>query len=290
MINTIKKSLKILRNNTIFIQPILLFFLTIMSILMFLNGRVLNVYSQATLVLSFVLLFIAFLTGWLHINKLGVVSYNEEDTPEEISQKSLKNFKTFFEGVGANFFRVLLVSVILFFIYVGVMYGLTKLCLHSFGFPEIYYDFQKLAKAASEAEMYNIINGISDENKIVFVKWLLVIYPSAVFICFYAVLTFSALFFEKTNVFNVFWKSIKFFFKNFIGCVFFIIFLKVLYLLINLISALIGTNAISLFIITMLLTIYLNYYLLLIFCYYYDKTKDNSDSGTELIGQEQTGN
>ena len=284
MLKTLKKSFKILKNNTIFVQPILLFMLTILSILLFLNGRILPQQSQILLLISFFLLFIAFCSGWLYINKLGVVSYNENDTSAEISEKSIKNFKKFFEGVGANFVKLLITVVILLSIYFLIMLGLTKLCLHYFGMPQIINDFRRIAQASSQAEILNITNNIPYSNMLIFMKWMLVLYPASVLIGFFSVVTCAALAFEETSLIRVYARAIKFFFKNILGCIFIIIVLKILYFIINIISMLIGVNTISLFIITMLITIYLNYYLLLVFCFYYDKTKNNSNNGTEFIG------
>ncbi len=284
MLNSFKKSFKILKNNTIFVQPILLFMLTILSILLFLSGRILPVYSQILLLISFSLLFVAFCSGWLYINKLGVISYNENDTAAEISEKSIRNFKKFFEGVGINFVKLLITVILLMSIYFLVMYGLTKFCLHYFGMPEIINDFRKIAQASSQAEILNITNNIPYSDMLVFMKWVLVIYPAAVLTGFFFVITFAALSFEETSLIKVYGRAIKFFFKNILSCIFIIIVLKIIYFIINIVSVFLGVNTISLFIITMLITIYLNYYILLVFCFYYDKTKNNSNNGTEFIG------
>ena len=74
-----KTAYQILRNNMIFIQPLLLYMLLIMSASIFVAGRTIPSVTKIILLLCFVLLTIAFLSGWFHINKLGIEKYNPDD-------------------------------------------------------------------------------------------------------------------------------------------------------------------------------------------------------------------
>ena len=61
-----------------------------------------------------------------------VLSYNEKDTPEEITEKTVQNFKKFFEGVGSDFIRTFLACIVNAAIYFAVIYGMYKFCLTNF--------------------------------------------------------------------------------------------------------------------------------------------------------------
>ena len=98
----LKDSWQIFRNNTIFAQPIwgLLFFLLLaMPYLSVLNT---NIIARITLSISVFLFICAFLCGWFYINKLGVESYNPEQSFEETNAKSIENFKKMTRDRSAN--------------------------------------------------------------------------------------------------------------------------------------------------------------------------------------------
>ncbi|MBQ9244810.1 hypothetical protein IJ182_00915 [bacterium] len=284
MIRIFKKSVNILKNNSLFLQPLLLFFLTILSILIFLNGRTIFMPARISLLTAFIFMFIAYCAGWFHIIKQGIISYNKDDSPQEIAEKSISNFKKFFEGVGANFLKLFGSFIILFLIYSVVIFAVTKLCLVLYGKPEIIYDIQKYNEATSNAEKLNILNSIPVYTQLTFMKWVATLYPVSVVLNFFMVLSSAAIYFENTNFIKAIFKAIIFFFKNILICIVSMLLLQAIYIFINFISMLIGVNAISMFIVTVLITIYFTYYLILVFCIYYEKTKNNSDNRTELIG------
>ena len=284
MLKIIQKSFNILRNNTLFVQPLLMFLLTVLSVMLFLNGRTLLFPARITLLVSLILMFIAFCSGWFYIIKQGILSYNENDSKAEITEKSIANFKKFFEGIGGNFLRLLFTFLLLFVVYIGIITVVSKLCLTLFGLPEIYNDIQKINMAASPAERLNIINSIPIQNQIVFMQWIALLYPVSVVLNFFVILASAAVYFEKVNIIIAFFKAIKFFIMNIFGCILAIVVLQIIYIAINIISMLLGINAISLFVSTMLITIYLNYFIILVFCLYNDRTNNNSNNRTEFIG------
>ena len=80
MLNIVKKSAKVLKNNLIFIQPLLLCMLLFMTVASFFISKNVFIAGKICLSISIFLLTIAFTAGWLHINKLGILSYNENDS------------------------------------------------------------------------------------------------------------------------------------------------------------------------------------------------------------------
>ena len=284
MLETIKKSFYILKNNLIFIQPLLLGLLLIMTAFSFLVGRNFFSFSKIILLLSMFLLFIAFSAGWFFINKQGILNYNENDSKEEIALKAVQNFKKFFEGVGADFLKTALSYILLFILYAAVLYIVTKFCMSIFGEPRIIYDFPKILKASSQAEILNYINSVTIQDKIIFMNWMVVFNIAASIMNFFIILYFAVVSFENVNILKSFWFALKFFFRNLFGVVAILIIIFILYVFLNILSVILGSNSLSLVTLIILFTIYLNYYLLLVFCFYYDKTKNNSNNRTECIG------
>ncbi|MCD7780202.1 MAG: hypothetical protein LUH05_05970 [Candidatus Gastranaerophilales bacterium] len=284
MLKVLKKSFFILKNNLIFIQPLLFLLLIFMTAAAVVVNKNFYTVPKIILLFSMILLLAAFSSGWFYINKLGMSDYNENDLKEEIVSKAVKNFKKFFEGVGIGFFKILFSYFIIFIIYSVLLFLCAKLCLIIFGEPKIIYELPKLAKAASQAEILNILNNLSNNDKMVFSYWVLAINIAASVLNFFSMLYFAVISLENANIFKSLWISIKFFFKNILETASVIMVMFLLYVILNLLSLILGTNSLSFVILIILFTLYLNYYLLLVFCLYNEKTKDNGNNGTEFIG------
>lgn len=255
-----------------------------MTALTFIAGRNLFIVPKVVLIISMLLLLVAFSAGWFYINKYGILNYRENDSQEEVTLKAIQNFKKFFEGVGSDFLKTAVAYLTVFTLYVALLYAVSNLCMLAFGEPKIIYDFPKIMKSSSQAELLNYVNSITTEDKVVFASWVTIFNLVASFMNFFVMLYFAVLNFEKTNIVKSLWLAIKFFFKNILGVIAIIVFVFILYVLLNLLSIILGTNSFSFVVLIILFTIYLNYYLLLVFCFYYDKTKVNSDNRTEFIG------
>lgn len=284
MFNTFKKSYFILKNNMIFIQPLLLYLLILMTFLSFIVNRNIYIIPKIILLVSSVLLFIAMLSGWFYINKYGVLSYNENDSKEEITIKTIQNFKKFFEGVGSDFFKTFGICIILGLIYTASFWIVSKICITLFGRPEIIYELPKLAKASSQAEIINFVNNISINDKLVLMFWILSVQIVSSVLNYFGILYFTISTSEKVNILKSLFLTIKFFFMNIIGNIAIIILMFIFYMFLNLLSVLLGTNSLSFVILIILFTMYLNYYVILVSCFYNDRTKNNSNSRTEFIG------
>jgi hypothetical protein len=287
MLNIIKKSIQILKYNLLFIQPLILFIFLILGGIAYISEKIIPMPAQIVLLISGILLFIAFIAGWFHINKLAVKNYNAEDSLEEYRNKAINNFKKFFEGVGGNFLKVLFAFGILSVLSMAAGYGIIKFCMAFYGKPDILFQLPKIANAVSQAERLNIINSISLESQITLAKWFFTLNTASIIATFLYNMFFVIVIFENENVFKSIIRTLKFIFKNFWNCIVIIIFLQFLYILLNIISMLFGMNAIALFITILLFTMYLNYGVILLFCFYDEKSKDNSNNGTECLGENE---
>ena len=95
MLNIVKKSFYILKNNLIFIQPLLLFLLIFMTALSYILNRGGMHIPQIILCIAIILMIIAFSAGWFFINKEGIILYNPEDDKDETAKKRFKVLKNF---------------------------------------------------------------------------------------------------------------------------------------------------------------------------------------------------
>ena len=273
----------ILRNNMIFIQPILLILLLLMLSSTYLIGG--YSHTKLLLALSVFMATVAFISGWFHINKLGIIDYNPEDEQEEITSKTIKNFKQFFAGVGENFLKVLFATLIFMGVYFASIFLLGKVCMKIFGEPVIFIELAKIAKTVTtQSELVSFLNTVSIEDKLVFVRWMMSIIAMSSILNFIGVLYLVVIFSEKVNIFISLFKTIKFFVLNILKSILIIVFMFALYMLLNILSLVLGANAISFAILIILFVLYLNYYVLLVFCFYDEKTKNNCDYRTEFLG------
>ena len=153
----LQDSFKILRNNLLFIQPLLLYLLMIMlASTYFVSGHV-ALYPKMLLAVSMILLTVAFFAGWMYINKKGIDDYVEEDSAEEISIKAIKNFKLFFSGVGEYFFRVLKGFLCFGVLYAACFFFFKKLGKTIFANPVLINELNKIAAVKTNEELTSLL-------------------------------------------------------------------------------------------------------------------------------------
>ncbi len=279
MLKIVKKSFQILTNNLVLIQPVLLYILLTLIIVSHWSGKKILIIPYAILI---ILLAAAFVSGWLFINKSAILDYNPDDTKEIIDSKAIKNFKKFFEGVGASFFKTLGLFCITFLIYSLVLYSTIKFCTKIFGQSELINQMPKLINAKTKEDILNIVNSFSLHDLSVFSKWILTNYVIISVLNYFFVLYYAIAFLDEVNIFKALWRSIKFFILNLINSVKVILIMFVIYIGLNLISMVAGSNLIGLVISVILTAMYFNYYILLVFCLYNET--NNSNNGAEQLG------
>ncbi len=278
-----KKAFQVLKLNLLFIQPLLLYILMISSSFVYIVNKNIVIFQKGLIAISALLLTAAFLSGWFYINRLAVQDYKQDEEKEITVEKSIKNFKQFFTGVGVKFLNYLLAVVIFTGLYIASVMLISKFCINNFGIPEVLKHIMSLSGENYQNEIMNYLNSVPDTDKLVFIKWMLILTVYSVIVNFLGVLYFSVLSYDKNNALTSIWYTIKFFITQIAGCVKVIAVLLGIYMLINMSSLLFGVNSISYILIIILFTLYLNYYVLLVLCFYDEKT-NNSDSGTECIG------
>ena len=283
MKNNFLTSFQILKNNMLYIQPLLLYMLIVMMVPAYIVSKTVLPLPKICLMISVFLLSSAFLSGWFFINKKAVDDYNPDDDKETVVSKSIKNLKLYFQGVGANFLRILLGILILICIYSVFAFFIYKAGMIYIGSSDIFYDLTKLS-VQNQQDLINYINTTTLPQQLIFIKWVLLYSVFILLMHFFATLYLAVIIFEKNNIFHLLYKTIVFIFKNILGCIGIILWLFLIYIILNVISALLGVNSLAFAVSIILFSFYLNYYILLVFCFYNDKTKSNSDNGPEFIG------
>jgi len=292
----LKKSFNILKNNMIFIQPVLIW-QAVFFIVMYVSAERIQLPPVRLLMyFSIVMLFILCLAGWFHINKLAVLGYDEKDDENKITEKALENFKKFFEGVGENCTKIICSSLLLAALYIAAFIGIFQAGLNYFGMPEFIKELAQTAPFGNSEQLAAYFSKISETDALIFAKWTILINSVLCILNFFALLYFAAANFENKNFIISFFKAVKLFISNFFSSVYIMLYAFMIFLAVNFAinqAALIfGVNAFIFSLFVILNTIYFNYYVLLVFCFYYDKTKkaeDNCSSRGDSVGENEAG-
>ena len=174
MKNLYLKAFSILKNNLIFIQPLLFYLLIIMVILPPILGKNTALYPKVLLVISAFLLTVATTSGWLYINKKAVDDYNPDDNNEEIARKTLVNLKTFFTGVGEYFFKTLFGYFCFITIYILFFYLTTKSCLYFLGEPSIAHRINDFTSIKTVEELNNLLKSFPSHDILILKLWIII--------------------------------------------------------------------------------------------------------------------
>lgn len=252
MINNIKKSFDILFKNSAVMQPLILFILFLLIFNMFMGRNVLiNPSLGIIFVILSVLLFSAFLSGWLYMIKYAVDNYkgfdkNDPKYIEKIGNYNIETCKKFFIGVGEYFIPVI-ITVILSMV-------ISKLLL---------YGGQKLLNIN---DLNFIINGLSAQSiqelpqiNLRQMAFLLYIDLVTFMFHFFTLFWMPEIFYKTKNTIFAFFKSIVFLFKNFltsIGLFFFLFFCFFVFMIISFITSIIPFLPLIMFLIFLYLVSY----------------------------------
>lgn len=280
-----KDSSSLIKYNSIFIQPILLFFIVISlaeNPLLRLRGVPVPFF---TALITIFLLGIAVQAGWFYINALAVKNVDKQyETNQERYMEVSQIFGKFFVGVGENFLKSIVVNVIMLLFFVGSSYCLFRWGSHHVGSLRIVFDLINAVNLNPDADVFKLAQEFyTPENTIVLAFWTLSSFALCSILSFIFVLYNAAMFLDKTNPFKAFVDMIVFSFKNFFPLIGILIVTTFLNVIVNLIFT---GSSINIFLSVfglLLMFFYINYFVFLIFLFYerYSK-KNNCDCGTKL--------
>ncbi len=204
MNKVIKKSFDILVKNSAIMQPLILFLLIFMIFSGFLGMRIfLNPF-----ILLLLLMFSAFLSGWLNIIKYAVDNYKPFDKnginySMEVANYNIETMKRFFSGVGEYFISILCFVIICIFIFAGVSFSA------QYFFP------------VNQQELLNAINdntafmAFMKTNLKIICFYLLYFFSVLVLIRFLLLFWLPSMYYKVKNPFTTIFSSIVFLFRNF---------------------------------------------------------------------------
>ena len=283
MLKVFQKSFKILINNMLFLQPLLLYSIFIIATMYALNGRNILPVGQILYFVTMFLMSCAVFAGWFYINKLGVEHYQEDCSEEKSFHTTVSDFKEFFTGVSLNIGKFIFGMIIFLFAYFFITNVISHLLVKLFGIEQA---LQALVKstAVSQAEVIKTFSAFSDNEQFKIGLLFIVVLSILALIQYWGILLLGVLQSNEKNWFNSLWQSIKFFFRYFLSNVAAIIFLFSLFVVFNLAFGFASSNVVLSSIFTLLMLLYFNYYVIVVLCFYHEKREDNSNSRTELIG------
>lgn len=280
MKNLVNKSFLILKNNIIFIQPVLIYFMLILLFLQNVIDKHFRFQAKLLMCISIFLLTMAFITGLFFIINKAIKDYNENDDTIAITNKSINNLKMFFTGIGQYFSKILSGTTLFIIVYSVLIFLIGKYISSNIGIPDFVSIFSQYNKMQSINEINQYILSFSAHDLFVINIWcLFFVIASAVFNHIIIINT-SVLISGEKNILLSLVKTIKFFFKNIFQSIFMIVFMFALYCFISIISFLIGQNVFSLALSTILISMYFNYYIILVQYFYNEQKNNNSNNGT----------
>ena len=279
------KTFKLIKYNIILVQPLLIF--------MLLFGLVINIIAGASktgpaiiiIILSLVGLFCAFLAGWFNMfHKCVQNSFDENITEKEMAENSPALFKEFTPGVGKYFLKVfvgLIIYVVLFYLFLTFS---SYLCEKFIGFPQSVSKTDITQAVFSESKALEVLNKLSKHDKILILKWNLVILFSTGVFSFLTMFWLPAMIAENKNPFSAYLASlVKILQKPFQTLIIFISYWMASTVAI-IINALGANNFFFEFIGLILYVFVLIYFITMLFLYYERYSKNNNSGRSDSIG------
>lgn len=285
MINSIKTSFNVLKDNLIVVQPLILYMILIGFVAQPVSFS-LDQNLSSIIAISIVFLFTAaFIAGWFYVIKLSIKMKDDVyETPEEKGLAQISLLKQFFTGVGDYFIPVIGMMLLYLTLAIAFSFLAYKFGVHYIGSFDIKKDLVKILTIDAK-ESYSILAANTPS-----IEKLKIIYWGAYFSVLSLVFTFvtlflgAALLYSSKNPVKAFCENLVFLFKNFFGAIGLIIFLSVLNFFVSSIYVISSLNIILSIIALLLTFFYMTYHVVLIFVYYDEKTKDTCNSGTEFVG------
>ena len=260
MNKVIKKSFDILIKNSAVMQPLILFLLLLLLFTIFLGIRM---FFNPFFLLS-VLMFSAFLSGWMNVIKYAVDNYkpvNKDDPayPMEIASYNIETMKRFFPGVGEYFIPILCCVAICIFIFCGI------------GFSAQYFfpvNQQGLLDALNDNAAF--LSFMQTDFKTICLN-LLYFFLILLILRFLLMFWLPSMYYKVKNPFIAIFSSIGFLFKNFIYSAGVFILIFIFSLILSVISLILAPFRILSLLFFILQIYFIVFVWIFIFCAYKEK-------------------
>ncbi len=207
------ESLEVLRKNFILPQPLLLFLLIIIFIVMPVSLKGAANTSGIIMFTALFCLFCAFIAGWFSMIYRAVVINDQKEIPENELEPRVA--REFFPGVEKHFLKILsgvIIYILLTFIFINIAAVVGEKLI---GFPQNFTQ-AKLSVALSSWEEYTaFINKLSYSDKVILIRWDLLIFGCIGLISYLTMFWGQAVVVCCKNSVSAFIHSFKTVLKNF---------------------------------------------------------------------------
>lgn len=293
MIKYFARGFKITNENIILTTPLVLFGLLLSIYLGFAQNAVRNFLTLSLLLLTVLLMLSAFFSGWLFMAKKAVEFDKKEITDEEEKAKAAFNLiKDFPVGIGEYFLSFtggLILYLGLFFLLLLISYYLG---MHFIGKIGLGLNEIKLA-LESPVALKALVSSLTAEQAMKLNAW------NFLFLFFMSTFSFITMYwgaeiiFRTKNPVLAFFRSLGFLFKTLVSSIILFVYISIIHFGVSLISTFAAINIFLYFVSMLVFFYFVVYIIVLIFLYYDEKiteqTQNNSDSGSDSLGQEQSG-
>lgn len=299
MIKYFKRAFKITNENIILATPLVLFLFFLSIYLDVSRNAPVTIGSKLLLLTTVVFMLSAFFAGWFYMLKKAVdLDKQEFIIDEDRAKASLALIKEipvgigeyFLSFVGAMFLYTIVLSLVLI---VGYHIG-----VHFIGKVGIPFEQFRTAIGSSIA-MKALISSLSKEQLIRMNSWSLLFLSTMTVFYFLTMFWGAHIVMKNRNPFLALFQSLAFTFKNFFSAVILFVYISLVNFTVSTINAISTLNPVTYFLSMLIYFYFLVYIVVLVFLYYdrensngieqKSQDKNNSASGTDGDGQEQTG-
>lgn len=292
MIKYFQRAFKITNENIILTTPLVLFLFLLSIYLEVAKNAPQNVTASILLIFTIIFMVSAFFAGWFFMVQKAVdLDKSEFIMDEDKSKASFHLIKEIPVGIG-EYFLSFIGAFILYCIFLFLLVFATyEIGLHFIGNIGITLAQLKTAMASSTA-MKALVTSMSVEDLARLNSWNILILVVTVFYSFITMFWPVQIIKHTKNPFIAFLKSINAIIKKPLEAVVLFIYISIVNFIISFINAIATMNPLLYFISMLIYFYFLVYIVVLIFLYYDREIKEeenNSDSGSDSIGQEQSG-
>lgn len=271
MIKCFREALGLAYENLICISPLLLFMIAISLYLNAAKISVINIFSLCTTILTLIIMFALFLSGWFYMIKMAIINARFNMLNLKKDFELLKQFPTGVADYFIPFIYLILFSLVLLGIVYGIDFIIGAKFIGTFGIEA--KDFTNINELSN---FENLFTNLTYFQIIKASGWIFLFTVSTLIYVLFTLMWIPYLMFRTKNIFKALFYSISDVFTS----------PKILTLLLNLIminfifaliNSYIRLNPILFFLSTMIYIFFIVYTSMLIFLYYDKKYTYEND-------------
>lgn len=279
LIRILKKSFDILWQNSVIIQPFILF----MFLISILLGSINNLKDGfSPLLIGFLIsafaLFCAFLAGWFQLFQAAIRNYSKNVSPTERAELSLASFREFLPAVGRFFIPVTMTMILYILLFFAVLKLTLFLGTKYIGFTENISPAKLVGLFGDNTKIYSFVESLSELDRYKLFQWdLFMLFMMGSF-SYVTMFWFQAVMMNGENAFKAFISGVKGVFANpFVtGAIF------MLYWLVSFLTSFISALVPGMFLVQLLnlmLVVFITVYFIMVNFVYFEEYSGNNIAG-----------